>query len=720
MSARFIIFSLVITFSLYAQKKPITIDAVIEQGHENEAPQVVWAPDGKHFAYFQGSEVRLYDVAAKSDKKLLSLEPLEKAAAPVPEPPRFDWQNRRVSEDSLEWSRSGKQLLLSVRGDLFFFSIDTGTWEQLTATPETERDPKLSPDGARVAFRRGHDLYALEIATHQLSRLTDDGSATLLNGELDWVYPEELDLTTAYWWSPDSKRIAYMQFDIAHEFVYPQVSLTGLRAAAEPERYPQAGTANADVHVGVVPATGGVTRWMDLGEPRGFLIARVHWTPDSTRLAIERLNRVQNHLDLLLADASAGASRSILAEADPYWINHNDLFHFVGKDEFLWGSERDGFLHLYLYSLEGQQRKRLTEGNWEVTEVAGVDESQQKVYFVSTEASPLDRQLYSVKLNGKDRTRISRESGTHQVSLGPTSEYFLDTFSSLTEPSRSDVYSNTGEKWSSFRAPKHGLANDYALQPAEIVQLKAQDGNLLYARLIKPVNFHQGERYPAVVLVYGGPGVQSVVNAWSGWDLDLAQILAARGYVVWQLDNRGSAGRGHAFETPLYRRFGKTELADQLEGVRHLLSQGFVDPARVGIYGWSYGGFLTLYSLLNAPEVFRAGIAGAPVTNWRNYDTIYTERYLGLPAENPEGYRAGSPVDYAAKLKAKLLIVHNIEDDNVLFQNTVQMTDALEQAGKLFEMVLYTGKSHGVTGAARRQLLETLTDFFEKNLKQAQ
>ncbi len=223
-----------------------------------------------------------------------------------------------------------------------------------------------------------------------------------------------------------------------------------------------------------------------------------------------------------------------------------------------------------------------------------------------------------------------------------------------------------------------------------------------------------------MVLVYGGPGVQSVVNAWGGTDMDLAQILAARGYVVWQIDNRGSAGRGHAFESPLYRRFGKTELADQLEGVHYLLSQSFVDPARLGIYGWSYGGFMTLYSLLNAPEVFRAGIAGAPVTNWRNYDTIYTERYLGLPSENPDGYRASSPVDYAAKLKARLLIVHNIEDDNVLFQNTIQMTDALEQAGKLFSMVPYTGKSHGVSGPARRQLLETLTDFFDKNLKQAQ
>lgn len=719
MNRRLIFLACAIALSLLAQKKPITIDTVMEHSRQNETPRVVWAPDGKHFAYFQGGDVMLFDVASKSEKTLLSLGPLEKAAAPVAEPQRFDWQNRRVNEDSLEWSNSGKQLLLSVRGDLFLFSLDAGAWQQLTATPEAERDPKLSPDGSRVAFRRGHDLYTLDIATLQLARLTDDGSATLLNGETDWVYPEELDLSTAYWWSPDSRHIAYLQFDIAHEFAYPQVSLTGLRALAEPERYPQAGTPNADVRVGVVPASGGATHWMDLGETRGFLIARVYWTPDSTRLAIERMNRVQNHLNLLLADAGSGASHSILAESDPYWINQNDLFRFVGKDEFLWGSERDGFRHLYLYSLDGQQRKRLTEGDWEVTDVAGIDEAQQKVYFVSTQASPLDRQLYSVKLNGKDRTRISRQAGTHEISMSPTAEYYLDTFSSSTEPPRSTVYSSIGgEEWSGFRAAKHTLTDEYALQPSEIVQVKAQDGTLLFGRLIKPADFRPGEKYPAVVMVYGGPGEQTVVNAWEG--ANWAQVLAARGFVVWQLDNRGSAGRGHAFEIPLFRRFGKTELSDQLEGVRYLLAQGYVDPARVGIYGWSYGGFMTLYSLLNAPDVFRAGIAGAPVTNWRNYDTIYTERYLGLPAENGEGYRASSPVDYAANLKAKLLIAHNFEDDNVLFQNTVQMTEALEHAGKLFDMAIYTGKSHGVTGPVRRQLLETLTDFLEKHLKQSQ
>jgi dipeptidyl-peptidase 4 len=657
----------------------------------------------------------LYDVAAKREKELLSLDPLEKAAVAPPESQRFDWQNRRVNENSVQWSDSGKELLLSVRGDLFLLSLDSGKWEQLTATAEPEHDPKLSPDGARVAFRRGHDLYSMDLVSRQITRLTEDGSATLLNGELDWVYPEELDLGTAYWWSPDSKHIAYLQLDVAREMIYPQVALGGLRATLEPERYPQAGTANAEVHIGVTPAGGGNTRWMDLGETRGYLIARVYWTPDSSKLAIERFTRVQNQLDLMLADASAGTAKSILHESDPYWINHNDLFHFLSDGQFIWGSERDGFQHLYLYGLDGKQRKRLTEGNWEVTSLAGVDESRQSLYFVSSEASPLEHQLYSIKLSGKDRKRISQGAGTHAISMSPTTEYYMDTFSSTTQPSRRTLHASDGMEWSVYRDADRRLTDEYDVLPTEIVTFKGAQGTLFYARLIKPANFHAGEKYPAIVMVYGGPGAQSVRNSWSGatWD----QALAQRGFVIWQMDNRGSKGRGHAFEAPIYRRMGKVELADQLEGIHYLVGQGFVDPARIGIYGWSYGGYMTLYSLLNAPDVFRAGIAGAPVTNWRNYDTIYTERYLGLPSENSEGYRASSAMEYADKLKAKLLMVHNAEDDNVLFQNSLQMAEAFERSGKLFDMVVYPQKSHAVTGELRKQLLEKTTDFFEKNLK---
>ena len=716
MSLRRALLLLICAIPLAAQKKPITIDTVIEQSHARGlggAP--VWAPDGKRFAHRQGDRILLYDVASKSEKQLLSLEDLQKAAVPVPSAERFDWQNRRVSETRIEWLPSGQQLLLAVGGDLFLFSLDSLKWEQLTATPEAERDPKLSPDGTRVAFRRMHDLYVLEISSRKVMRLTEDGSATLLNGELDWVYPEELDLGTAYWWSPDSRHIAYLQFDIAREFVYPQVSLTGPRGIAEPERYPQAGTPNPYVHLGIVPAGGGATHWMDVGDPRDALFARVYWTPDSMKLAVKRFNRVQNMLDLLLVDAVSGTSRPIVREADPYWINNNDLFQFLSNGDFLWGSERDGFQHLYLYGQDGKLRKRLTEGNWEVTELAGVDEAHQKVYFLSSEASPLERQLYSIGLNGRDRRRITQGEGTHSVSMSRDASYYMDTFSSLTQPSSRTLHTIDGAEWAVYRAADRELTNEYDVLPAEIVSFKNSSETLLYGRLIKPANFRAGQKYPVVVMVYGGPGAQSVRNAWSGatWE----QVLAHRGFVIWQLDNRGSKGRGHAFETPLYHRMGKTELADQLEGIRYLIGQGFVDPARVGMYGWSYGGYMTLYSLLNSPETFRAGIAGAPVTNWRNYDTIYTERYMGLPAENAQGYSASSAATYAEKLQAKLLIVHNFEDDNVLFQNTMQMATALERAGKLFDMVIYPQKTHGVGGEFQRSLLEKTTDFFEKNLK---
>jgi dipeptidyl-peptidase-4 len=721
MSLRRVLFTLACALPLLAQKKPITIDTVIEQGRgarQALGGTPVWAPDGKRFAHLQDNRIFLYDLASKSDKELLSLEDLEKAAVPVPSSQRFDWQNRHVGESSFEWAPSGGQLLLTVHGDLFLYSLETGKWDQLTATPDAERDAKFSPDGSRVAFRRVHDLYALEIASHKLTRLTEDGGPTLLNGELDWVYPEELELSTAFWWSPDSLHIAYLQFDIAREFVYPQVSLTGLRAIAEPERYPQAGTPNADVHLGIVSASGGNTHWMDLGDARGALFARVYWTPDSLKLAVKRFNRVQNQLDLLLVDAASGSSHSILHESDPYWINNNDLFQFLANGDFIWGSERDGFQHLYLYGADGKLHKRLTEGSWEVTELVGVDERRQQVYFVSSETSPLERQLYSVKLNGKDRARISQGAGSHSISMSPDASYYMDTFSSLTEPPSRTLHTADGAEWSVYRGASHSLTDEYQVLPPEIVSFKISSGTLLYARLIKPANFHAGEKYPAVVMVYGGPGAQSVRNAWSGANWD--QVLAARGFVIWQLDNRGSKGRGHAFETPIYHRFGKTELSDQLEGIHYLIDQGFVDPARIGIYGWSYGGYMTLYSLLNAPETFRTGIAGAPVTSWRNYDTIYTERYMGLPSENREGYAASSASTYADKLQSKLLMLHNIEDDNVLFQNSIQMATAFERAGKVFDMVIFPQKTHGVGGEFQRELLEKTTDFFEKNLKAAE
>ncbi|HEY3837521.1 MAG TPA: S9 family peptidase [Bryobacteraceae bacterium] len=699
-----------------AQKKPVTLAAVTSV-HARGGLSPVWSPSGDRFIYSEGDVIHLVDCNGAKETELVRLSQLRAVAVKPPEPATFDWTNRRVAAEPVQWLPSGTELLVSEGGDLFLVPINPSepAFTQLTATAEVEQDAKLSPDGRFVGFRRGHDLFVLRIQDHKLTRLTRDGGPTLLNGEMDWVYPEELDLPTAWWWSPDNRHIAYMQFDISREPIFPQVSLTSVTGKLEPERYPQPGDPNPDVRIGVVPAEGGATRWLDLGETRGHLLGRVEWLPSGGAVAVERLNRIQNRLDLLVADARTGASHVLLHEEDPYWINLNNHLHFFRDgSRFLWGSERDGFLHLYLYGSDGKLQHQVTQGDWQVEKVLGVDEARGVVYYQSTEPGPLESQFYSIALDGSNKQRLSREKGTHSVHLSPSCNFWTDSFSSLTDPPRSTLYRAGGAAVMVLHKPDADLAA-YDLQTPEIHTVKTPDGALLYGRLIKPAGFTAGRKYPIIVEVYGGPGNQTVRDRWLGvtWE----EALAQRGFVVWQMDNRGSTGRGHKFEISIFRNLGERELADQLLGLDYVHSLGFTDPARVGLYGWSYGGYMTLYSLCNAPERFQAGVAGAPVTSWRTYDSIYTERYMGLPEENPEAYDKTSPITHAGSLKAQLLIIHNIEDDNVHFQNTLRMTSALERSGRKFSMLVYPQKSHAVTGPERSQMLQSITDFFEQVLK---
>ncbi len=703
---------------LAAEKKPISIaDTLRPAARGGRGGSGSWSPDGKHIAYTDSGKLWLYEVPSGKRRQVLDLKQLDEAAAPPATPELFDWTNRRVSSQSQQWFSSGKQMLVSASGDLFIVDLDKGRFEQLTHTVEIEQDPKLSPDNTKVSFRRDDDLYCLEIATKSVKRLTHDGSATLLNAELDWVYPEELDLGTAHWWSPDSKSIAYLQLDISREPIYPQVSLLSTHAQLEPERYPKPGDPNAEVRVGVVSAAGGETTWMDLGEPRGHLLARFAWLPGSEAVAVERMNRVQNQLDLLFADAATGKSKTVLHEQDPAWINVNDGPHFLADGSgFLWSSERDnGFRHLYRYTMSGELAATLTRGHWSVDRIAGVDENARKVFYTSSEVSPLERQLYAVDFDGKAHTQLSTGAGTHAINMPKTAGAYLDTWSSMTAPPQTTLHKADGAQLSTFKEADHAAQNEFAILPAEIVHFTTPDGALLYGRVIKPAGFTAGTKYPVIVMVYGGPGAQSITNTWAG--VNWEQALAYKGFVVWQVDNRGSYGRGHKFESPIYHNLGAQELADQRAGIEYLKTLGYADTTHMGIYGWSYGGYMTLFSLTHAPELFRAGVAGAPVTDWHNYDTIYTERYMGLPRENEQGYKTSAPVNSAAALQAKLLIVHNLEDDNVHFQNSVQMANALEKADRKFEMLVYPQKAHGVTGPVTRHLRESITEFFEKNLK---
>lgn len=701
---------------VWGQKKPVTLDALTRAEPPARGGNIIWSPDGKRFIQRQRETLTIYDVATRSQKKILSTSSLTAVATKVPEGETFGWENRRVTEQTMQWTPDGKNVIASAGGDVFLVKLDAGGWVQLTATPIAERDPKLSPDGKMLAYRHNHDLYVMDIGSRRSTRLTNDGTSTLLNGELDWVYPEELDLATAYWWSPDSKSIAYLQLDTSREMIHPHVDLSGVFAKPEPQRYPKAGTPNADIRLGVVAASGGATTWMDLGELRDRLLARVHWMPNSEGLMVWRLNRVQNELNVVATQASTGVSKLVLEEKDPHWINIKDDFQWLPqRKQFVMGSERDGYRHLYVFDRGGKVVTQLTKGEFEVTGLSYVDEEGGRVFFHSTEQSPLERHLYSVSLTGGERKKLTKEKGTHAASVSPNGEYWVDSFSSSTQPSRTMLNDASGSVIATLRDPNSQHDEQWDILPAEFINFKGKDGTLYYARAIKPKGFQAGRKYPAVVFIYGGPHAQTVRDSYTGitWE----QVLAHRGFVIWQMDNRGSAGRGHLWEAKVNRRLGKQELADQLEGVKHLVSLGYVDEKRVGITGWSYGGYMTLMAMLHAPDVFRAGISGAPVTDWRHYDTIYTERYMGLPGENPNGYHESSPVHYASNLKGKLMLVHNFGDDNVLYQNNMQMQIALQNADKQYELLVYPQKTHSVTGSLSRHMREAMTEFFERSLK---
>ncbi len=709
-------FALISALPVVAARKPVTVEAVLAHP-ASHPPQVTWSPDGERFIINDHGALSVYDIHSGKDHRVMAVEELDRAAVPTPPSPVYDWTDRRVSEHDIQWFADGKRILVAASGDLFVVDIGKGHFEALTQTPEIERDPKLSPDNRFVSFLRGSDLFTIEVATKSVTRLTTDGSATLLNGQLDWVYPEELDLGTAHWWSPDSQSIAYLQFDVSREPVFPQVSLVSSRGVLEPERYPKAGDPNAEVRLGIVSPAGGETKWMNVGDPRGFLLSRVVWSPSSREIMAERLNRVQNKLDLLLVDTATGASKSVLREEDPYWINIQGEPIFLGHgDRFLWTSERSGFRHLYVYTTQGNLQAQLTKGDWEVDTVAGVDEAHQSVFFTSTEDGPTQRQVYSVSLDGTSKQKLSKGPGVHAISLAPKTAAYMDDSSSLSHPVQRTLHKFDGSEIRQYKAADATAADEFQILPTEIVNVKASDGTPLYARLIKPAGFEAGKKYPAVVVVYGGPGVQAVQDSWPGMTWE--QVLANRGFVIWQLDNRGSSGRGHRFESVIWHDMGEHELSDQKEGIQYLISQGFVDPQRIGLYGWSYGGYMTLYTVTHAPGLIRAAVSGDPVTNWRNYDSIYTERYMGLPDDDEDGYGKSSPQTSAANMQGtRLLMVHNIEDDNVHFQNSVQMAAALEKADKQFYMVVYPQKTHHVAGPEYKQLLDEVTGFFEENLK---
>ncbi|MDP9083222.1 MAG: S9 family peptidase [Pseudomonadota bacterium] len=703
------------------------------------------SPDASRVTYLQGKphdkdrldlwEYNIRDGHARVLVDSTALEPAEQRLSDE-ELARRERQRTAALSGILEYSfaPSGRALLFPLGGNLYY--CDLGKQAMKNAVVEINHsssftsDANISPGGGYVAFVRDQNLHVYDLARSREKALTTDGGGAIKNGMAEFVAQEEMDRNTGYWWAPDDRHIAFARVDETPVPVTQRFEIAADNVATFAQRYPAAGSPNVLVRLGVSDVVTGAVTWIDLGGDNDIYLARVDWLPDGKTLAIQRESRDQRRLDLLFADIASGKTRVVLTETTDSWIELHDEISFLKKShEFIWASSRDGYRHLYLYDYDGHLIRQLTSGNWTVDDfraraIKGIDEARRLIYFTATADSPAQRQLYSTSLDTAEPTkiqRISREHGVHGITMAPNTHFYVDNFTSSAQPPQVTLHATDGKLLTELLANRLDAKHPDAPYVAdnsipELGTLTAADGQALYYRLFKPVNFDPAKRYPAIVDVYGGPGVQRVLDTWMG--SSFTQILTRAGYVVFQLDNRGSAFRGTAFQSPIHGKLGEVEVADQVRGAHWLASQGYVDAARIGVWGWSYGGYLTLMLMFKAPDVFRAGVAGAPVTDWALYDTHYTERYLDRPQNNSAGYAASSVLPYAKDLKGKLLVMHGMADDNVLFLHSTKLLRRLQDLGKPFDVMVYPGAKHGlIRQHDGRHAYATIKRFFDENLR---
>jgi len=715
-------------------QQTLTIEQIFRAGGlTGRLPQTfAWSPDNTKVSFVQrdvsGEHGALWYVDAVTGQKavLVSEDKLATLAPPISKlkSEREKERVQRYAVAAYEWAPDSKHLIFNSVGQLWYYSLATGTAVALTSSPDPSGDPKFSPEGKRLAFVRGHNLFVHAIDVPGERQLTQSHDENILNGEVDWVYAEELGVRSNYFWSPNGKQIVFLQMNEARVPTYPLTNLMETHPPVDAEKYPKAGDPNPEVKLGVVDANGGKVKWISLGKDSDIYVPRFGWVRDGVVYA-QVLNRAQDKLDLYFAEAGSGRSRRVLQETSPNWVPVTDDFQvFKSADHFLWSSWRDGNTHLYLYSFDknnplaadAKLERQLEKGEYEVFGVEGVDETAGRVYFIANRDNALDRQLYSVPVNGGELTRLTRADGTHAVSISKDGKAYVDWFSDLTTPTNI-TFCKMGGECNIVWHPQSLAA--YNLVTPKFVDFKAEDGTILHATLFLPPKADSAApgSIPLVMNPYGGPGAQIVTNSFGGGGTLFTHLMAQRGFATLIVDNRGMAGRGQKFTAVLRHHFGDTELKDQLSALDQALqTYPIFDRNRLGWWGWSYGGYMTLYAMTHSDR-FRVGVAGAPVTNWLNYDSIYTERYMGLPKDNAEAYRTSSPVHNAADLKGRLLLVHGTGDDNVHFQNSVQMVQGLIDAGQQFDFMIYPGKTHGLSGPAdQMHLYHLVLDHFERNL----
>ncbi len=713
-----------VALQLTAQQKKFTVETI----YKNRAffgetlRNVEWFDNGTKYSFLKvdmetrSQSIFQYDVNTGEESLLLSGASL-----------KLNDEEKSFMIRNYHWSPNEKYILftgvlparsLKTGGAFYLYDMEEKKFFLLAESDEPQLNAQFSPDGNKLAFVRGNNIFVINIKTGEEKQLTFDGSDIILNGHFDWVYEEEFSIINGMEWSPDSRSIAYWRLD---QSPVPEIQIAqwdSLYFNFLTMRYPKAGDNNSLVKIGVVTLEDAKTVWMDIGEETDIYIPRIKFTNDPKVLSIQRLNREQNRNELLLADITTGLSKVILTDTEETWVDVLDDLHFTGNGKyFIWSSEKDGFRHLYRYTIDGELLNQITTGKWEIDETLAYDDENETLYYISMERSPIYRDVYSISYDGSNKKLLTEEKGNHSANISTNFLYFLDTYSTASQLTSVTLRKINGEIIEDIIPLNMKAFEDYNLQPWEFFTFTTTDGVELNAGIIKPKDFDESKKHPVLIFNYSGPGSQVVRDRWGGINYLWYQHLAEEGYIIFMLDNRGTGGRGKEFKEIVYKNLGYWEVNDLIEGTKYLSSLKYVDSERIGIFGWSYGGYISALALMKGADYFKAAISVAPVTHWKFYDTIYTERYMSTPQLNPTAYEESAPLNHTDKTRGRLLLVHGSADDNVHFQNAVDLVKALIESNVQFDFMMYPEHHHGIAGGnARIHLYNMMTDFILKHL----
>ena len=719
--------------STAVQAEPLDIERIFASPSlDGNAPRALKvSPDGERVTFLKGKQTdyeRLdlweYHIDSGETRLLFDSNDLQSGEEVLSDEEKARRERMRLSGSgivSYQWSADGKALLFPLGGDVYYHKLGEKGAKQLLDTDVFETDIKLSPKGNYISFIRDQNLFVKHIESGKETAITKEGGGNIKFGMAEFVAQEEMGRMTGYWWSPDESFIAFTKVDESPVDVISRSEIYANDIKTIEQKYPKAGTNNVLVELAIQNINNGARRWVDLGEDKDIYLARGKWMPNSETFTYQWQTRDQQTLELRAYNVPTEKQSVLLSETSNTWVNlHNDLYFLSDSDQFIWASERDGFKHLYLYENNGKLVRQLTQGDWVVDNIEAVDAKSNRIYFAGRKDTPLESHAYSVSLNGGDISRITNEGAYHSVSFSKDASIFIDRFSTINSPAQVSLNDASGKRITWLEENK--VEEGHPLYPymdtwtkPEFGDITTKDGAILKYRIYKPENLEK--KHPVIVYLYGGPHAQVVTNSWAGNRGLLMQHWVDKGYVVFTLDNRGSNYRGKAFEDPIYKKMGFVEVDDQVAGVEFLRTLPYVDAKRIGVHGHSYGGYMTLMTMFKAGDYFQAGVSGAPVTDWRLYDTHYTERYMGNPKTDDDAYTASSVFPYAKDLKGDLLIYHGMADDNVLFTHSTMLYKHLQDLAIPFETMDYPGKKHSIRGKQTGiHLYKTITNFFDRNL----